>query len=67
MKTYTITTHSPCRYALSFHEQGFETQIALTPRETIFLQLVLQSVAERLESKIPHADMVPAWGNSGLN
>lgn len=67
MKTYLIKHHAPGVYSLSFLQNGFQTEIALTARETIFFQLVLQGVAERLENKLPGADLKPAWGNSSLN
>jgi hypothetical protein len=67
MKSYIIKNQAPGVYSLSFLKDGLETQIVLNTRETIFFQLVLQGISERLENKIPGADINPAWGNSSLN
>lgn len=66
MKTYLIKQQSPGVYSLSFLQDGLESQVLLNAREIVFVQLVLQSVSERLENKIPGACQ-PAWGNSNLN
>lgn len=67
MKTYLIKHQSPGVYSLSFLQNGFEHQILLNTRETVFMQLILQSLSERLENKTTGADLQPAWGNSNLN
>jgi hypothetical protein len=66
MKTYLIKNQAPGVYSLSFLHSGLESQILLNARETLFFQLVLQSLSERAEEK-PGAQLTPAWGNSSLN
>ncbi|OZB71363.1 MULTISPECIES: hypothetical protein [unclassified Thiomonas] len=66
MKNYLIKHQAPGVYSISILADGLESQILLNSRETIFFQLVLQSMAERLEQK-PGAQMTPAWGHSNLN
>lgn len=66
MKTYLIKNQAPGVYSISILADGLESQILLNTRETLFFQLVLQSMAERLEQK-PGAQLNPAWGNSNLN
>jgi hypothetical protein len=66
MKNYLIKHQAPGVYSISILQGGLESQILLNARETIFFQLVLQSLAERMEEK-PGAQLNPAWGNSSLN
>jgi len=64
---YVILNLVPNSYKIIISRGYVHHEIVLSQRETVFFQLILQSLRERMEDKLPGGDIAPDWKNPNLN